>query len=181
MPIIPFNHDSPIVAPNTFVAPDAWISGKVTLSENVSVFFGACIRGDLEKISVGEGSNIQELSVLHTSKGVCECIVGPRVTIGHRAILHSCHIEGHSIIGMGATVLDRAVIGKYCIIGANSLVPIGMVIPEGSLAYGAPAKVIRQLTETERAQIADTASRYIVVGQTYGRYFDNSSSSSAQD
>lgn len=171
MPIIPFNLDIPNIAASSFVAPDAWITGKVTVAENVSIFFGACIRGDIESISVGEGSNIQELSVLHTSKGVCDCIVGPRVTVGHRAILHSCTIEGHAIIGMGATVLDRAVIGKYCIIGANSLVPIGMVIPEGSLAFGSPAKVIRPLTEAERAQIDDSASRYIKVGQTYGSYF----------
>lgn len=173
MPIVPFKGVLPRTGQRVFLAPDCWVTGDVDLAQDVSIFFGASLRGDILRISVGEGTNIQEGSVLHTSKGIQECIVGPRTTIGHRAIVHGCTIEGHSIIGMGATLLDSAKIGKYCIIGANSLVPLRMEIPEGHLALGVPAKVIRKLTKEEIEGIEDSAARYIEVGREYRDYFSS--------
>jgi carbonic anhydrase/acetyltransferase-like protein (isoleucine patch superfamily) len=169
MPILSFKDRKPTIAPSAFIAPDCWITGEVSVAENAGIFFGACVRGDLEPIQIGEGSNIQELSVLHTSQGKDPCIVGPGVTVGHRAILHSCCVRGHSIIGMGAVVLDGADVGEYTIIGAQSLIPMNMKIPPRSMVYGSPAKVIRELSSAEIIQIEDTASRYIEVGKEYRR------------
>ena len=167
MPVIPFKGVPPKIDDSAFIAPDAWVTGQTTIHKNVSVFFNVSIRGDLMPIEIHEGSNVQENSVIHTTNGFLPCIVGPGTTVGHSAILHGCEIKGFSIIGMNATVLDNAVINKYCIIGANTLVPMRMEIPEGSLVIGTPAKVVRKLTDAERAQIDDSYQRYIEVGREY--------------
>lgn len=167
MPILNYKEFSPDINVDSFIAPDAWVTGNVCIEKDVTVLFGCSIRGDIEGIKICEGSNIQDLSVLHTSKGVQDCIVGPYTTVGHRVILHSCNIKGHSIIGMGSTILDKAVIGENCIIGANSLVTIGAKIPDGTLAFVNPAKVIRDLTKNELDQIKDNTFRYIITGREY--------------
>jgi len=166
MPVIAFKEYVPRAESALFVAPDAWITGRVVLEEDVSVFFHASLRGDIEPIRVGRGSNIQESSILHTSEGT-PCTVGSNVTVGHNAILHGCTVSDHCIIGMGSTILDAAVIGEDCIIGANSLVTLRCVIPAGSLALGAPAKVVRKLSDQERDFIRQSAAHYIRVASEY--------------
>jgi len=167
MPVIAFESHQPLSENALFIAPDAWVIGKVSLAAQVSIFFGAVLRGDIQKIQVGAGSNIQEHALLHTSNGLGDCIVGENVTIGHRAIIHGAKIGSNCIIGMGATILDDAVIGDNCIIGANSLVSMKTVIPDGSMAFGAPAKVIRKLKDSEIAEIAISAKHYQKLGKYY--------------
>lgn len=171
MPVIPYKNFSPDTERAAFIAPDCWITGQVRLEEDVSVFFGACMRGDIERISIGAGSNVQELCVLHTSSAVSDCVVGKGVTIGHRAILHGCTICDNSLIGMGSIILDEAVIGSDCIVGANSLVTLKARIPDGSLVLGSPARVVRQTTPEERLFIRQAAAHYIEVGRNYAAYF----------
>lgn len=175
MPVIPFEQHIPDVSRALFIAPDAWITGQVSLADGVSVFFGCSLRGDLQRISVGRGSNLQESALLHTSVGLCDCVVGEDVTVGHHAILHGCTIKNSCIIGMGATILDEALIEEECIIGANSLVSMGTVISAGSLAYGSPAKVVRKLTPEEIASIHDSAARYRRVAAEYARQLGSGS------
>ena len=142
-----------------WIAPDANVMGPVEIGEGVSVWFGATIRCDNEKIAIGAGSNIQENSVLHTDLG-CPLTIGENCTIGHKAMLHGCTIGDGSLIGMGATVLNRARIGKNCLIGAGALVTEGKEIPDGSLVMGAPGKVVRMLSDEAIAQITTSAQHY---------------------
>jgi len=135
---------SPSIADTAWVAPDANVIGNIVLADASSVWFGATLRGDNEKILVGEGSNVQEACVLHTDMGF-PLTIGTNCTIGHKAILHGCTIGDESLIGMGATVLNGAVIGRNCLIGAGALVTEGKHIPDGSLVMGAPGKVVRTL------------------------------------
>lgn len=130
-----------------WVAPDANLIGRVVLHSGASVWFGSTLRGDNEPISIGPGSNIQDLSVLHTDMGF-PLSVGTNCTIGHKATLHGCTIGDQTLIGMGATVLNGAKIGDNCLIGAGALVTEGKEIPDGSLVLGAPGKVVRLLDAT---------------------------------
>ncbi len=143
-----------------FVAPDAAVVGSVRLENNASVWFGAVLRGDNEPIVVGENSNVQDLSVLHTDPGV-PLTIGRNVTVGHKVMLHGCTIGDNSLIGINSVVLNGANIGSNCLIGANSLVTEGKHIPDGSLALGSPAKVIRQLTDAEKAMLRESAATYV--------------------
>jgi len=149
-----------------WIAPTATAIGKVRLKTDASLWFGAVLRGDNEWIEIGERSNIQDNSVLHTDMGF-PLIVGPDCTVGHMAILHGCTIGACSLIGMGATVLNGVKIGKNCLIGANALVPEGREIPDGSLAIGAPAKVVRQLTDAEIAGLRESAAHYAANARRY--------------
>ncbi len=143
-----------------FVADSATVIGDVVLEEDVGIWFGAVLRGDNEPITVGRGSNIQELSVLHTDMGF-PLVIGAGCTIGHRAILHGCTIGENSLVGMGATILNGARIGRNCLVGANALVTEGRDIPDGSLVVGMPAKVVRPLTESEIAGLERSAAHYV--------------------
>ncbi len=160
MPVINFEKDSPSIAENVFTAPTSYVIGKVSLAEYVSVFFGAVLRGDINKIIVGKGSNIQENCVLHTSHGLGDTVVGADVTVGHQATLHGCRIADRCIIGMNSVILDDAEIGENSIVGANSLVTMGKKFPPGSLIMGSPAKVVRELSDKELESIASSAKRY---------------------
>jgi carbonic anhydrase/acetyltransferase-like protein (isoleucine patch superfamily) len=173
MAIIPYQAKKPLVHESCFIAPDSWIIGDVKLGQHVSVFFGSVLRGDIEAISVGDNTNIREHSLLHTSHGRTPCIVGAEVTIGHRAIIHGCTIGDSCIIGMGATILDEAVIPKHCIVGANSLVTEGKTFPERSLILGSPAKAVRPLTDAEILHIAQSARGYVETGKTLSEFFLN--------
>jgi carbonic anhydrase/acetyltransferase-like protein (isoleucine patch superfamily) len=153
IPILPEDGDY-------WVAPDARVIGAVTLCRGASVWFGAVLRGDHEPIVIGEGSNVQDLAVMHTDPG-SPLTVGRSCVIGHRAMLHGCSVGDYSLIGIGATVLNDAKIGRHCLIGAHALVTEGKVIPERSLVVGAPAKIVRQLTEEETARIIDSAEKYV--------------------
>ena len=142
-----------------WVAPNASIIGDVTLEKNTSIWFNATLRGDIENIYVGEGSNIQDGSVLHTDPGY-PLKIGKDVTIGHLVMLHGCSIAENSLIGIGAVLLNGAKIGKNCIIGANALVTEHKVIPDNSLVVGSPGKIIRHVTEQEVILIAENAIHY---------------------
>jgi carbonic anhydrase/acetyltransferase-like protein (isoleucine patch superfamily) len=149
-----------------WIADDASVIGKVRLAPKASVWFQAVLRGDNELIHVGEGSNVQDGCVLHTDPGL-PLSIGKHCTVGHKAILHGCVIGEGSLIGMGATVLNRAVIGKGCLIGANALVPEGKIIPDRSLVVGAPGKVIRTLDDAAVEGLLDSARRYVANWQRF--------------
>lgn len=142
-----------------WVAPTAVLVGDVVLESGASVWFGAIIRGDNERITVGQGSNVQENSVLHTDMGY-PLTIGAGCTVGHRAMLHGCTIGDNSLIGMGATVLNGAKIGKNCLIGAGALITEGKVIPDGSLVMGVPGKVVRELDAAAIEGLANSARGY---------------------
>jgi carbonic anhydrase/acetyltransferase-like protein (isoleucine patch superfamily) len=142
-----------------WVAPNATIIGDVTLEKNSSVWFNAVIRGDNENIHVGEGSNVQDGSVLHTDPG-CPLRIGKDVTIGHIVMLHGCTIGDNSLIGIGAVILNNAKIGKNCIIGAKALITENKEIPDNSLVVGAPGRVVRKLTDEEIGKITENAKHY---------------------
>lgn len=150
---------APEVAPDAWAAPDAQLLGKVRLLAGSSVWFGAVLRGDTEWIEVGPGSNVQDLSVLHTDPGF-PLTIGPDCTIGHRAILHGCTIGAGVLVGMGATIMNGAVIGDGALIGAGALVPEGREIPPGALVLGAPGKVARHLDPDASAALRESARRY---------------------
>lgn len=149
-----------------FVAPNASVMGNVTFGENVSVWYGAVIRADVEAIFIGNNSNIQDTAVLHADLGD-PTIIGNDVTVGHGAIVHGATVGDGSLIGMRATVLNRAIIGKNCIIGACALVTEGMIIPDNSLAIGIPAKVIRQISETQVQMLKLGALHYVEMAEKH--------------
>ncbi|MEM1341623.1 MAG: gamma carbonic anhydrase family protein [Pseudomonadota bacterium] len=149
----------PEIDADAWIAPGAHVMGDVVLGAGVGVWFGAVLRGDNEPIRVGEATNIQENAVLHTDIGF-PLEIGPRCTIGHKAMLHGCRIGEGSLIGMGATVLNGAVIGKHCLIGACALITEGKEIPDGSLVMGAPGKVVRMLDSEAIALLEASAAGY---------------------
>lgn len=142
-----------------WVAESAQVIGDVYLGHQASVWFGAVIRGDNANIHIGDYSNVQENSVIHTDEGI-EVKIGNYVTIGHMAMLHGCEVGEGSLIGIGAVVLNHAKIGKNCIIGAKALVTEGKEIPDNSLVMGAPAKVVKTLTEAQAAMLKQSAEHY---------------------
>ena len=146
-------------AGDNWVAPNASIIGDVTLEKNTSIWFNAILRGDIENIYVGEGSNIQDGSVLHTDPG-CPLKIGKNVTIGHLVMLHGCIIEDNSLIGIGSTVLNKARIGKNCIIGAHTLITENKIIPDNSLVLGSPGKIVREVSIAEIKSIIENAIHY---------------------
>lgn len=143
-----------------WVAPDAHVIGRVTLGDEVGVWFGAVLRADNEPIRVGARSNIQEGAVIHVDPGY-PVTIGEGCTIGHRAIVHGCTIGDNSLIGMGATVLNGAVIGNNCLVGANALVTEGKVFPDNSLIVGSPARAIRLLDDSAVAGLKKSADHYV--------------------
>jgi carbonic anhydrase/acetyltransferase-like protein (isoleucine patch superfamily) len=149
-----------------FVAPDANLIGRVRLREDANVWFGATLRGDNEWIDIGERSNIQDLSVLHTDMG-CPLTIGPDVTIGHGVILHGCTIGEGSLIGMGATIMNNARIGRFCIVGANALISEGKEYPDYSLIFGAPAKLVKQIDPSAEERLRASARHYVENGRRY--------------
>ncbi len=145
---------------DVWIAPSASVIGGVVLKKSASVWFGVVIRCDNEAITIGERSNIQENSVLHTDPG-CPIEIGTGCTIGHRAMIHGCTIGDNTLIGMGATILNRAKIGKNCLIGAGALIPEGKIVPDNSLVVGVPGKVIRRIDEEGEADLRRSAEIYV--------------------
>lgn len=143
-----------------WIAPTAVVLGRVILERNASVWFGAVVRGDNDPITIGENSNVQDLSVLHTDEGV-PLTIGRDVTIGHKVMLHGCTIGDNTLIGINSVVLNRAVIGRNCIIGANALITEGKVIPDNSLVMGSPGKVVRTLDEGAAQMMQMSAAHYV--------------------
>lgn len=150
----------PRVGAGAYIAKTAVVVGDVSLGEHSSVWFGAVLRGDINRIAVGRGSNIQDNAVLHLADDFA-CLVGDHVTIGHSAVVHACTVEDECLVGMGATILDGAVIGAQSIIGAGALVTQRTKIPPGSLVVGSPATVKRALTPEERAALRGWAEKYV--------------------
>lgn len=145
---------------NFWIAPSAEVMGNVILKENASVWYGCVLRGDNDPIIIGENTNVQDLSVIHTDIGA-PVTIGANVTIGHRVILHGCEIGDDTLIGMGSTILNRVRIGRNCIIGANALIPEGKEIPDNSLVMGAPGKVIKDVSEMQLQVIKMSAHHYV--------------------
>ena len=167
MALIEFEGNVPRVDSSCFIAPDAWIIGDVEIGSDSSVFFYSVLRGDIQPIRIGSRTNIQEHSLIHTSHGMSPVIIGDDVTVGHRAILHGCKVGNNSLIGMGETVLDNAIIGEDSIIGAHSLVTKGTIIPPRSMVVGTPAKVVRSLTAEERSSLKESANHYVELANKY--------------
>ncbi len=151
---------APRLAETTWVADSAQVMGNVELGDDVSVWFGAVIRGDTEVIRIGKRSNIQDASVLHADVGK-PLTIGDDVTVGHKVMLHGCTIGDGSLIGIGAVVLNGARIGKGCVVGAGSLVTEGKEFPDGSMIIGSPAKVVRELTAEQRQGLLMSAAHYV--------------------
>jgi carbonic anhydrase/acetyltransferase-like protein (isoleucine patch superfamily) len=144
---------------NNWVAPNATVIGDVTLEKNTSIWFNATLRGDIENIQIGEGSNVQDGSVLHTDPGY-PLKIGKNVTVGHLVMLHGCTIGDNSLIGIGAVILNNVKIGKNCIIGAKSLITENKEIPDNSLVVGSPGRIIRKVTDEEVKAVMKNAMRY---------------------
>lgn len=156
----------PDIDPSAYVFESATVIGSVRLGREVSVWPHAVLRGDNEPVLIGDYTNIQEGCVLHTDPG-CPLTVEAHVTLGHQAMLHGCTVKEGSLIGIQAIVLNRAVIGRGCLIGAGALVTEGKVIPDYSLVVGSPARVIRELTEQERARLLESSEVYAAKGRHY--------------
>ncbi len=144
---------------NGWVADSAQVIGDVYLGHQANIWFGAVIRGDNDRIHIGDYSNVQENSVIHTDAGI-KVTIGNYVTIGHLAMLHGCEVDDNSLIGIGAVVLNNVKIGKNCLIGAKALITEGQVIPDNSLVMGAPAKVVKTLTDEQAAMLKMSALHY---------------------
>lgn len=151
---------TPQVDSTAWIADSAQVMGHVTLGPDASVWFGCVLRGDTESMTVGEGSNIQDLTVMHADHGL-PLTIGKHVTVGHKVMLHGCAIGDESLIGIGAIVLNGARIGKNCLVGAGSLVTEGKEFPDGSMIMGTPAKVVRQLTPEQIEGLRLSAQHYI--------------------
>jgi carbonic anhydrase/acetyltransferase-like protein (isoleucine patch superfamily) len=166
MSIYSIDDQQPVLHPSVWVAPGAAVIGQTELKEDSSVWFGAVIRADNDRIVIGERSNVQDCAVLHIDDGV-PLTVGNDVTIGHHAMLHGCTIGDGSLIGIKAVVMNRAVIGRNCLIGANALIPEGRVIPERSLVVGSPGRIVRELTDEEVAALMEGAAQYVAKAKLY--------------
>ncbi|MBN1954345.1 MAG: gamma carbonic anhydrase family protein [Anaerolineae bacterium] len=156
----------PNVHSTAFVAPNAIVVGNVTVGENASIWFGSVLRAEVGEIVVGPQTNVQDLVVIHADAGQ-PCRLGAGVTVGHGAVLHGATVENGALIGIGAIVLDGAVIGEEAVIGAGSLVVAGAVIPPRSLALGTPARVVREMEETELARMRANSAHYVEAAEMY--------------
>lgn len=167
MPVLPYRDAQPRMHEDAFVAPGAHVIGDVHVGARSSIWFGAVVRGDVFHIRIGAETNIQDNSVVHVTTDRHPAIIGDRVTVGHRVILHGCTVEDGALIGMGAVVMDRARIGAGALVGAGAIVTEGTEIPPGTLALGSPARVKRELTEAEKKHLAWTAPHYWELAEEY--------------
>ncbi len=166
MSLIPYDSKSPLVHPSAFVAEGAQLIGDVQLANGASVWYNAVLRGDINRVEIGERTNIQDGCVLHVTNEF-PCIVGHDVTIGHRAIVHGCTVGDCCLIGMGSVILDNAWIGSHSLVAAGAVVLQNFVVPEGMLVAGVPAKIVRPLTEREKEQIEESARQYVEYARVY--------------
>jgi carbonic anhydrase/acetyltransferase-like protein (isoleucine patch superfamily) len=166
MAIYQLDDHTPDIHPSAWIEDSAHVMGAVSLHANTSVWFNAVIRGDTETITIGEGSNVQDLAVIHADNGK-PVRVGKHVTVGHKVMLHGCTIGDESLIGIGAIVLNGAKIGKNCLVGAGSLVTEGKEFPDGSMIMGTPAKVVRSLTPEQMEGLRLSAKHYIDNAQRF--------------
>ena len=166
MSLFRLGEKQPQLGANAWVAPNATVIGDVRLAANASIWWNATLRGDNDPIHIGENTNIQDGSVLHTDEGV-PMHIGANVTVGHLVMLHGCTVGDGSLIGIGSVILNRAVIGKGCIVGANTLIPEGKVFPDRVLIVGSPGKVVRELSDDDVARLKASADHYVANAQRY--------------
>jgi carbonic anhydrase/acetyltransferase-like protein (isoleucine patch superfamily) len=166
MVVLPFEDAVPEIHPTAYLAETATVIGRVRIAEDASVWFGAVLRGDIDEIVLGPGSNLQDNAVIHTEAG-SPTIVGAGVSIGHGAVVHGCRVEDGCLIGMNATVLNGAVIGADSLVAAGAVVLEGTVVPPRSLVAGVPAKVRRELTDEEVEGLHGNSSRYVARAAVY--------------
>jgi carbonic anhydrase/acetyltransferase-like protein (isoleucine patch superfamily) len=166
MALYQLDEHSPVMDPSAWVADNAQVMGDVHMGPHSSVWFSAVVRGDTATITIGEGTNIQDGSVLHADVGV-PLTIGKHVTVGHMVQLHGCTIGDESLIGIGAIVLNHSKIGKNCLVGAGSLVTEGKEFPDGSMIMGSPAKVVRQLTPEQIEGLRRSAQSYMKNAQRF--------------
>lgn len=157
----------PDIADTAWIADSAEVLGRVWIGEKSGIWYQCVLRGDVHDIRVGTGSNIQDHTLIHTSEGVTPCVVGDRVTVGHRVILHGCEIQDECLVGMGAVVMDRAVLESGCLLGAGSLVPEGKVLRGGYLYAGVPARERRELNDDEKAFLPRSAAHYVALARLH--------------
>jgi carbonic anhydrase/acetyltransferase-like protein (isoleucine patch superfamily) len=155
-----FLRKKPTLGKDVYIAKGAVVLGDVTIGDHSSIWYNAVVRGDINKIVIGHHTNVQDNSVLHLADDF-PCIVGDFVTIGHSAIVHACTIGNECLVGMGAVILDGAEVGEQSLIGAKALIPGRMKIPPGSLVLGSPAKIVKQLSDEERANLKYWATKYV--------------------
>lgn len=160
------NNKKPKIYESCFIAETASVVGDIIIEDNTSVWYGVCIRSDMDKTLIGKNTNIQENTTLHNDFGI-PTIIGDNVTIGHNCVIHGCNIKSNTLIGMGSIILNGAEIGENTIIGAGSLVTQNKKIPSGVLCMGSPAKVIRELTKEEIASISESAKHYIEMAEMH--------------
>ena len=162
-----FQNKQPQLGEDVYVSENAMVIGDVTLGDEVNIWFGAVLRGDMHYIKIGNRTNIQDNSVIHVTTGVSPTNIGNGVTVGHGAIIHGCTIEDDCLIGMGAILMDDAVIGTGSLIGAGALIPPNMIIPENSLVVGSPGKVVREVKAVEKEMILERPQEYIDLAAIY--------------
>ena len=168
MPIYSLGTLTPKIDPQSWIAPDAALMGNVEIACNVSIWWGATLRGDMDLLSIGENTNIQDGTVVHTDPGI-PVVIGKNVTVGHRVILHGCTVGDLCLIGMGAILLDGVVIGNESIVGAGSVVTPGKHFPARSLIMGTPAKVVKEVTEAQVLEMQASWKRYVALKNEYHR------------
>ncbi len=159
--------NSPSIHPTAFIAGRAVIVGDVTVGRESSIWLNVVARGDVHYIKIGDGTNVQDNSVLHVTTDIHPLEIGDCVTIGHNAVVHGCAVENRVLIGMGAIVLNGAVIGEESMVGAGAVVPPGFVLPSGKLAVGVPARIVRDLTDGEKESIQISAENYVKNSRLY--------------
>jgi len=165
--LLPFAAHTPVLAEGAWVAPGATVVGDVTLGEGASVWYGAVVRADVLPVRIGRGANVQDNAVLHVTTGRSPTVIGEGVTIGHAAVLHGCTVHDRALVGIGAIVLDDAVVGEEAMVGAGALVTPGTVIPPRMLALGSPARPVRSLTDTELAMLRASGPHYVALARQH--------------
>jgi len=165
--ILPHHGKWPEIDPSAFVAPSADVIGEVKIGAESSVWFQVVVRGDVESITIGKRTNIQDLTMLHVDRRECPLVIGNEVTVGHQVTLHGCTVGNRVLVGMGATIMNKAVIGDDSIVAAGALVTEGKAFPPKSLIIGAPAKVLRELKPEELAFLTKSANNYVDDSRAY--------------
>ena len=165
--LLPFENHTPSLGEEVWVAPSATIVGDVVIGDGSSVWYGAVVRGDVRSVHIGRGTNVQDNAVIHVSTGRSPALIGDGVTIGHAAVLHGCTVHDRALVGIGAIVLDDAVVGEESMVGAGALVTPGSHIPPRMLALGRPAKVVRPLTEAELTMLRVSGPHYVALARRH--------------
>lgn len=165
--ILPYRNETPEIHDSVYIAPTAQIIGKVKIGAESSLWFNTVVRGDVHSIEIGERTNVQDGTIIHVTTGGIGTHIGNDVTIGHGAILHDCTLHDACFIGMGALIMDKAVIETGAMVAAGSLVPPGKIVKSGEVWGGRPAKYMRNMTEDEKAYLSVSADRYVGLGKEY--------------